>query len=229
MQLPAATTGENRTGPRYLVIGDSVSMGMQSRLATLMAGHGWAVSHNPGNGDNTNFGAHCILGWLGNAVYDVISFQFGLHDIAYDEERLSVQQYTERLRDITDLLVRAQRLHGTKLLWVKTTPVPTVPTWGPGCLNASCLNPARFDSDVRLYNAAAEAVMADHPPSSSGGIETADLYSFVLAKCGGLGYSRCPGFQLPANVHFTDEGWTALAAEMERVLLGLAGSSSTRT
>ena len=51
MQLPAATTGENRAGPRYLVIGDSVSMGMQSRLATLMAGHGWAVSHNPGNGD----------------------------------------------------------------------------------------------------------------------------------------------------------------------------------
>mgnify|MGYP001985702763 CR=1 FL=1 len=67
-----------------------------------------------------------------------------------------------------------------ELLWVKTTPVPTVPTWGPGCLNASCLNPARFDSDVRLYNAAAEAVMADHPPSSSGGIETADLYSFEL-------------------------------------------------
>ncbi len=75
----------------------------------------------------------------------------------------------------------------------------------------------------------AEDVMADHPPSSSGGIETADLYSFVLAKCGGAGYSSCPGFQLPANVHFTDEGWTALAAEMERVLLGLAGSSSTRT
>eukprot|EP01045_Picozoa_sp_COSAG04_P009883 COSAG04_NODE_589_length_12295_cov_12.315513_2_plen_54_part_00 len=52
---------------------------------------------------------------------------------------------------------------------------------------------------------------------------------FALAKCGGAGYSSCPGFQLPANVHFTDEGWTALAAEMERVLLGLAGSSSTRT
>jgi len=27
------------------------------------------------------------------------------------------------------------------------------------------------------------------------------------------------GFQLPMNVHYADEGWAALAAEMRRILL----------
>ena len=53
-------------------------------------------------------------------------------------------------------------------------------------------------------------------------IATADLYSFVLRKCGGKpGYASCPGFQLPNNVHYTPAGWAALAGEMRRVLLSL--------
>ena len=51
-------------------------------------------------------------------------------------------------------------------------------------------------------------------------ITTADLFSFVVAKCGGNPvYKACAGFQLPMNVHYTPEGWTALAAEMQRNLL----------
>jgi hypothetical protein len=57
--------------------------------------------------------------------------------------------------------VPVQAQQQTKLLWVKTTPVPTVPTYGPGCNNtAACLNPPRFDKDVVLYNKAADTVMA---------------------------------------------------------------------
>ena len=49
-------------------------------------------------------------------------------------------------------------------------------------------------------------------------IATADLYSFVLSKCGGHGYQHCDGFQLPMNVHYTAAGWTALAAKMHSIL-----------
>ena len=49
-------------------------------------------------------------------------------------------------------------------------------------------------------------------------IGTADLYAFVLGKCGGAGYAHCDGFQLPMNVHYTAAGWTALATEMRRIL-----------
>jgi hypothetical protein len=173
---------------QYLSIGDSISTGMQSQLAALVAADGWALTHNPGNAANTNFGVHCLDGWIqsGTRVYDTISFQFGLHDIAHDEERLSVELYSSLLSNITATLVNVQRQHGTKLLWVTTTPVPTVPTYGPGCTNASCLNPPRFDSDVELYNAAAAKVIAT-AVSAGAKIGTADLYSLVLARCGGKG------------------------------------------
>ena len=103
--------------------------------------------------------------WLPEASssYDVISFQFGLHDIAYDEERLTLSQYKMLLANITQHLVMLQRAHGTKLVWVKTTPVPTVASmYGFGCDGSAtvCLNPARFDTDVVKYNAAAEEVVA---------------------------------------------------------------------
>lgn len=206
------------------VIGDSISMGMRSDLAAALAPDGWTVSHNPGNGDNSNYGAHCVPSWVPlTATPDVVSFQFGLHDIAHDEERVTLEQYTALLTNITAHLVAVQKQHGTKLLWVKTTPVPTVKAYGYGCNGTAtvCLNPARFDADVVTYNAAADRVMA---AAVAGGaqIATADLYSFVLDKCGGKpGYASCPGFQLPMNVHFTPQGWAAIAAEMRRVLLSL--------
>lgn len=211
---------------RLYVIGDSISMGMQPYLEKLLTADNWSLQHNPGNGDNSNYGAHCVPTWISMAPikpYDVISFQFGLHDIAYDEERLSIDQYTLLLTNITSYLVSIQHKFGTKLLWVKTTPVPTVPTYGHGCNGTAtvCLNPARYDRDVVEYNAAADSVIAA-AVAKGAHISTADLYSFVLSKCGGRpGYASCPGFQLPMNVHYTPEGWTALAGEMHRILLSL--------
>jgi hypothetical protein len=126
-----------------------------------------------------------------------------------------------QLTNITNFLVGVQQQHNSKLLWVKTTPVPTVPTYGPDCTSTTeCLNPPRFDSDVRLYNAAADKVIAA-ANAKGARIVTADLYSFVLHQCGGQGYANCTGFQLPMNVHYTASGWTALAEEMRDSLLAL--------
>ena len=93
-------------------------------------------------------------------------------------------------------------------------------------LAANSLNPPRFDADVVLYNAvscgpslgwrasafslsnlpmqAADKIMAAANKQGAK-IATADLYSFVLGKCGGAGYKTCDGFQLPMNVHYTGE------------------------
>jgi hypothetical protein len=150
--VPAAPAPPSAT-TTMLVIGDSISLGMQNQLAALMAADGWALHHSPGNGDNSNYGAHCLPSWVPLAtetplsaralsspklskeleqpptlsvahphppprspsppplpgMYDVISFQFGLHDIAYDEERLTVAQYTEQLTNITAHLVAVQQ------------------------------------------------------------------------------------------------------------------------
>ena len=47
-----------------------------------------------------------------------------------------------------------------------------------------CLNPARFDRDVVLFNAAADGVMRA-AIAKGASIATADLYTFVVDKCGG--------------------------------------------
>lgn len=204
------------------MIGDSISQGMLNDVAALMHQHGWETTHNPGNAASSNLGAHCLSSWVTTQPvrkWDIISFNFGLHDLGYDTERISVQNYTTLMKEIIDDLVSVQKSTGTKLVWVDTTPVPTVPMYGPSCNDTSkCLNPPRFDADVVLYNAAAATLISD-ANSAGAVISTADLYTFVLKKCGGQGYVHCDGFQLPMNVHYTPEGWTALAAEMETFLL----------
>jgi hypothetical protein len=112
-------------------------------------------------------------------------------------------------------------LHHTKLLWVETTPVPTVPMYSPNCTDDNkCMNPPRYDADVTLYNQAAAKVVAV-ANSAGANISTAPLYDFVLSKCGGKGYNTCPGFQLPNNVHFEPAGWSALATKVYSVLMAL--------
>lgn len=199
---------------------------MQKDVEALVGPHGWELTHAPGNSASSNLGRHCLSDWLQTApptsrVWDVISFQFGLHDIAYDVERISAEQYRVLLQGITDELVAVQKASGTKLLWVRTTPVPTVPTYGLTCNDTSkCLNPPRFDADVVLYNTVADEIIAE-ANANGADIPTLDLYTFVLKHCGGTGYSHCDGFQLPQNVHFTAAGWTALGQEMADGLLKL--------
>ena len=124
---------------------------MNQDLSALVAADGWELTHSPGNAASSNLGAHCIPAWVVPAArrFDVISFQFGLHDLGFDTERISVEQYSSLLTEITAFLVDVQKRHQTKLLWVKTTPVPTVPVYGIDCNDThKCLNPPRFDKDV---------------------------------------------------------------------------------
>jgi hypothetical protein len=57
-----------------------------------------------------------VLGWAGLSRYDT--------------ERISVEQYTELMTNITDEIALVHRATGAKVLWVDTTPVPT----GPECV-----------------------------------------------------------------------------------------------
>ena len=73
---------------QWLMIGDSITGGcMSNGLPAVAAGHGIQVTHSPGNAANVWWGAHCLDKWLGNASrWDIITFQFGLHDLALDNE-----------------------------------------------------------------------------------------------------------------------------------------------
>lgn len=142
--------------------------------------------------------------------------------IPQDTELLNDADYANLLGKILDRLGQEQRAHGTKLIWVNTTPVPTVPTYGPNCTNTSaCLNPPRFDADVRRRNAIASKVVDAHTDLH---VSTVDLYNVVLQKCGGEGYHTCDPWQLRDNVHYTQQGWELIGGVMANAVLRVAGA-----
>src|SRR6476661_7593001 len=72
-----------QTPKNVLIIGDSISIGytpfIQSTLTSVN------IEHNPGNGGSTVRGVQSIEKWLGDREWDVIMFNFGLHDMVYKD------------------------------------------------------------------------------------------------------------------------------------------------
>ena len=147
----------------------------------------------PTNGGPTIRGLAQIESWLGGGAWDVIHFNWGLHDLKFmphGKRQVTLAAYEKNL----DSLVRRLKQTGAKLIWRNTTPVPEAK-----------VRPQRIPADVESYNAAAKRVMQKH------GVPIHDLYAFALA--------RLEKIQLPANVHFTPEGSAALAGEVAKVIL----------
>ncbi len=185
--------------PRVLLIGDSISMGYTLPTRTLLKGKA-NVHRIPTNGGSTKDGLAKIDGWLGTGKWDVIHFNWGLHDLKHFKDgKLDMafpqvstpEEYEKNLRE----LVKKMKATGAKLIWATTTRVPEN-------------SPGREHADEVKYNAAAARVMKDE------GVATDNLHQFSESKLS--------AWQLPANVHFTPEGYaglaTKVASEIEAVL-----------
>ncbi len=103
--------------PCVLLIGDSVSRGYT--LATRAALAGKANVHRaPVNCGPTANGLEKLDVWLGTGKWDVIHFNFGIHDRA-----TPLADYIARLAQI---ITRLQTT-GAKIIWASTTPIPDDP------------------------------------------------------------------------------------------------------
>ncbi len=102
--------------PRVLIIGDSVSRGYTLAVRKVLKGKA-NVHRAPANCGPTKAGLEKLDVWLGEGKWDLIHFNFGIHDRA-----TPLEDYRERLGKIVD------RLSGTgaKLIWATTTPIPDV-------------------------------------------------------------------------------------------------------
>jgi hypothetical protein len=178
---------ENPALPRVLLIGDSISMGYTVPVRHLLQTTA-NVYRIPENGGPTTNGVAKLEAWLGDKPWDVVHFNFGLHDLKIMDDgshQVEPRQYEENLRTIVTRLRRT----GAKLIWATTTPVPEGVT-----------GVKRNKNDPPIYNAIARGVMqAAEVPSD-------DLYSFALP--------RLMEIQLPANVHYTPDGYQALAQQV---------------
>ena len=103
--------------PRVLLIGDSVSRGYTQPVRKVLAGKA-NVHRAPANCGPTAAGVKNLDVWLGEGKWDVIHFNFGIHDRA-----TPTADYEKRLEEI---IVRLEKT-GAKLIWASTTPIPDNP------------------------------------------------------------------------------------------------------
>lgn len=192
---PALAEVKDEPGlPRVLLIGDSISMGYTVPTRTLLKGV--ANVHRPNtNCGPTTRGVQEIDKWLGDGKWDIIHFNFGLHDLKYMDDagkntspdkghlQVPLPDYEKNL----EALVAKMERTGAKLIFATTTPVPAK-------------EPQRKENSDKEYNAAALAVMKRHR------VAIDDLDAFVRQSRDSI--------QLPNNVHFTSAGYEALAGQV---------------
>ncbi len=177
--------------PRVLLIGDSISMGYTLPVRALLKGK--ANLHRiPTNGGSTKDGVSNIETWLGKDKWDVIHFNWGLHDLKHmkgnklditGDQVTTLAEYETNLRT----LVTRMKATGAKLIWASTTPVPDG-------------SDGRAARDEEKYNEVAARVMKET------GVPIDDLHALCLPKLA--------DWQLPHNVHYKDAGYDGLAAKV---------------
>ena len=140
--------------PRVLLIGDSVSRGYTQPTRVALAGKS-NVHRAPANCGPTASGLKNLDVWLGAGKWDVIHFNFGIHDRA-----TPAADYVKRLEEIVARLEKT----GAKLIWASTTPIPD--------------NPAQKQTAQSVVdkNALAAEVMKKH------GIPTDDLFGAMTPR-----------------------------------------------
>ena len=135
--------------PRVLLIGDSISRGYTLDARRAAAGRA-NVHRAPENCGSTANGIKKLDIWLGDGRWDLIHFNFGIHD-----RKTPDADYEKRLREIVARL-RATR---ARLVWASSTPLPEAKDYS--------------DADIVAKNAIASKVMSEER------VPIDDLYGFA--------------------------------------------------
>lgn len=173
--------------PRVLLIGDSISIGYTLPVRKLLEGKA-NVHRIPTNGGPTKNGVANIAKWLGTSKWDVIHFNWGIHDLKYmpdGKRQVEPADYEANLRSLVATLKKT----GAKLIWATTTPIPE-----------GELNPPRKFGQVKEYNDIAARVMAEN------GVAIDDLNALITPQLATM--------QNPRDVHYTSAGSDYLAKQV---------------
>jgi lysophospholipase L1-like esterase len=195
---PVSGTGETPANdqpnalPRVLLIGDSISMGYEPSVRKILDGKA-NVERIDGNGGSTKRGLVKLDEWLGEKKWDLIHFNFGLHDLKLPPEGVghtTPETYEKNLRE----LVARLKSTGATLVWATTTPVP----------DGGIIAPDRRFGDVAAYNQIAAKVMKEN------GVEINDLNALVTP--------HLEKYLRPKDVHYNQDGSDLLAKQVARTI-----------
>ncbi|HPI73793.1 MAG TPA: SGNH/GDSL hydrolase family protein [bacterium] len=186
--------------PVILILGDSISIGYTPFLTEKLQGRA-EVRRPQENCQGSTRGVERIDAWLGEVRWDVIHFNFGLHDIKHVHPvtgenssdfnhplQADLETYKKNLAYIIERIKRTD----AKLIFATTTPVPENTAW-------------REAGAEVPYNKAAVQLAQSH------NIIINDLHAFCLPILSEI--------QLPANVHFRPEGYKRLAEKVAEAIL----------
>ncbi|MFN3867585.1 MAG: SGNH/GDSL hydrolase family protein [Hyphomicrobiaceae bacterium] len=197
--LPPVNAGKS---PSMLLMGDSISLCYAPHVKRLL-GDSYAIHRIPHNGAGTLRGLQSIDAYLSAGPFDVVIFNWGLHDLVLrpdartDKSRWNNSTPVEVYKRRLDALVSRLASGARQLVWIDTTPVAKAPRYRA--------------ADVALYNSAARQVMAAR------GIAMVDLQG-ATAPAGGYEFH-------PDGVHFTAAGCRdigeTVVAELRK--LGIVG------
>jgi acetyl esterase/lipase len=198
---PLVRAGEEGL-PQVFLIGDSISLGYTEPVAKVLEGV-CRVRRAPDNCGDTRRGLQSLEIWLGDQHWDVIHFNWGLHDLCYrhreskemgnrDKIRGNVSVPLEEYRQNLEKLVERLKARGSRLVWASTTFIPEG-------------EPGRHQGDERQYNEVAAAIM------NRQGIPINDLHALTVT----FGADKFTG---PGDVHFTEAGSRAIAEQVAKCI-----------
>ncbi len=201
-------TGTNQDLPNVLIIGDSISIGYTPFVREMLKYRANVYrpmmdDEKPENCEGTTKGVQNTERWIRNTKWDVIHFNFGLHDIKHVDpvtgensnnpkhpQQAPLKKYKQNL----EIIVEKLKATGAKLIFATTTPYPDVVE-----------GPLRKPGMPVKYNREAVKIM------NKNNIIINDLYAFMLPRMSEL--------QLPNNVHFKETGSFELAKKVrERII-----------
>ncbi len=196
--------------PKVLIIGDSISGDYLPYAKERLKGI--AILTTPkvidDNGkrtscEGTTMGVKKIDEWINDTKWDIIHFNFGLHDIKHIDpatgknsknlnypQQANPEQYGKNL----SIIVEKLKATNAKLIFATTTPYPD-----------KLGNQMRSPGMSEVYNQVALEIMKKNS------IEVNDLYSFVLPQMEEL--------QRPNNVHFNEVGSKALGNQVAKAII----------
>ena len=201
----------NQELPKILIIGDSISGGYFPFVEEILKGKAKVFQPNfidengktKGCCGGTTQGIKEIDFFLHNKKWDIIHFNFGLHDLKHVDpvtgknsknlnhpHQASPDEYERNLI----LIIKKLKLTGAKLIFATTTPYPDK-------LGKQMRSPGM----PKIYNQVAQKIMNKNQ------IKINDLYNLVLPRLSEL--------QKPNNVHFKEKGSEFLAKQVVKSII----------
>jgi hypothetical protein len=184
--------------PTVFLIGDSISCGYTEPVTDLLRDE-CNVRRAPDNCGDTRRGLEQLEQWLGDESWDLIHFNWGLHDICHRHPSSTVYGNRDKIngpvsvppdayRTNMEQLVERLLATGSRLIWASTTFVPPEEV-------------GRFQGDDVRYNEIAADIMDKH------GIPINDLHALTASF--GPELFTCPG-----DVHFSEPGTQSIAEQV---------------